>query len=293
MRTSVGCLNPDPLRLLTMRTAAGYFFMDKQKFLKPPIDVLQQIDLLKQRNLSVHNLPFLKHSLSTVGYYRLTGYCKIFQDDDHIFKPNTTFQHIWELYSFDQELRILVINAIAKIEVALRASITNVMSMQFDSHWYLNSKLFKNEYLHNLLMQKIIKICQEPKEVFLLHYFEKYVDEYPPSWMIFECISFGTLSKAFRSLRNMQHKRKISEVFGYHSTLIESWLESLCYNRNLCAHHSRLWNRWFTMTPQIPHKLSTFTKFNTRIANKFYAQALIITLLLKNICPDYNWSQEL
>lgn len=293
MRTSAGYLNPDPLRLFTMRTAAGYFFMNKKKFNKPALNILQQINLLKKRNLQIKDLDFLNHCLATVSYYRLSGYCKIFQNPDHTFKSNTKFTQIWELYTFDQELRLLVTKAIEKIEVTLRATISNFMSVNEGPRWYLKSSLFRNKDFHNKFMEQVNKICKDQKEVFLDHYYKYYLDEYPPSWMILECISFGTLSKVFCGFRNLRHKREMSVIFGYHPTLIESWFECLCYTRNLCAHHSRLWNRWFIMKPRIPNKYTTFTQLHSRIANKFYSQALTIILLLENICPEYDWQAEL
>lgn len=276
-----------------MRTAAGYFFMDKKKFTKPACTIAQQINLLKKRNLQIKDLEFLNHCLRTVSYYRLSGYCKIFQNSDHRFKEHTNFTQIWELYTFDQELRLLVMTAIEKIEVALRAALTNFMSIYEGPRWYLKSSLFKNKAFHDKLIEQINKICKDRKEEFLNHYYKNYIEEYPPSWMISECLSFGTTSLIFRDLRNMRYKREIANIFGYHTTLLESWTETLCYTRNLCAHHYRLWNRWFILRPQIPSKQSIFTQISNRIGNKFYSQALTIILLLQNICPEYDWQAEL
>ncbi len=182
---------------------------------------------------------------------------------------------------------------IEKIEIAFRTAITNYMCTAYNPVWYKNSTLFKTSSFHKKFMVQIEAICREQKEVFIRHFFENYTDQYPPAWMITECISFGTTILIFRDLNSMHAKKAIAQDLGFHPTLIASWMESIGYTRNLCAHHLRIWNRWFVVKPQIPNKYSTFTQISSRIANKFYAQALIIILLLQNICPKYNWQAEL
>lgn len=267
--------------------------MSKQKFRKPALTINQQLELFKKRNLPTENIAPIKQCLETISYYRLSGYCKIFQNTDHSFKANTNFQQIMELYTFDQELRLLVLKAIEKIEIAFRTAISNYMSVMYTPLWYKNATLFKSSIFHKKFMAQVDSICKDNKEVFLKHYFAHYLEEYPPSWMITECISFGTSTLIFRDLKSMHAKKEIAKVLGYHPTLIASWMEPICYTRNLCAHHSRLWNRWFVLTPQIPLKNKEFVKISARINNTFYAQALVIILLLKHVTIDSLWHQEL
>ena len=37
-----------------------------------------------------------------------------------------------------------------------------------------------------------------------------------------------------------------------------SWLHSLAYIRNVCAHHSRLWNRELGIQPVVPKSIGSF-----------------------------------
>lgn len=269
--------------------------MSLQNFKKPSLDVEQQLLLLQNRGLLITNFDAAIHSLKTVSYYRLSVYCKPHQDQLHNFKPNTNFDMIWNLYSFDRELRLLFVDAIERIEVAFRTALINCMSTSYESTWYANKNLFKDydyskKKFHIEFIESIEKICRNPKDDFLQHFKKNYSDQYPPSWMAFECLSFGTLSLIFKNLKHMKDKNYVSRTIGYHATLIESWIESLVFTRNTCAHHSRLWNRWFLFRPQLPKNYNTL---NLNSEHTIYEQIIIIKLLLKNICPESNWSDRL
>ena len=88
-----------------------------------PIDLLAH---LQTRGLTVHDQEAALHSLETVGYYRLLIYMRALQTmPGKTFVAGTTFADIVTLYNFDRELRVLCLDAIERIEVALRASIVN------------------------------------------------------------------------------------------------------------------------------------------------------------------------
>ena len=53
-----------------------------------------------------------KHYLSNVSYYRLGEYWYVLQADKekHTFKEEVTFEKVINLYEFDRELKILLLN---------------------------------------------------------------------------------------------------------------------------------------------------------------------------------------
>lgn len=134
-----------------MRTRAGYFFMEKQIFTQPSLSITEQINLLEQRNLIINDIFSVTHYLKTIGYYRLKAYFQPFLLNNHNsndgFKPKSTFYDVLNLYIFDRELRLLMVDAIERIEVALRTAISNTMSNKYCPHWYLNQALFANTKL--------------------------------------------------------------------------------------------------------------------------------------------------
>jgi abortive infection bacteriophage resistance protein len=96
----------------------------KEVFNKPPLDLDPLIELLKKRGLNIDNIETAKYYLKFIGYYRLSAYFLSFQDatnsnSHHQFKQGTTFDDVLNLYIFDRKLRLLVLDAIERIEVAM------------------------------------------------------------------------------------------------------------------------------------------------------------------------------
>jgi abortive infection bacteriophage resistance protein len=234
--------------------------------------------------------------LQFINYYRLSGYTISFEEiidgkRSHQFKANTTFDNILALYDFDRHLRMLVMDAIERIEVAVRTQICLVLATTYnDSHWHLKRELFKPEFKYYSLLSKCEIEQHNSKEPFATHYKKTYSSPtLLPSWMVVELLSMGTWSRIYQNLINRQDKKKISDTFKLPSMEFESWLHSLTYIRNLCAHHSRLWNRQFTIAPK---KLEPYKKYFTPNTT-FSAQAAMMHILLKIISPDTKWINRL
>ena len=121
-------------------------------------------------------------------------------------------------------------NYIEKIEVAFRAAIADITSMQLGPFWCTDQIHYKNEKPYFLLMKHINRAINDKPEVFIKHYFNKYNEPaYPPIWMIIETLSFGTCSKLFANIKHVEHKKAISKLFGYPPVIIDSWIRTLAY----------------------------------------------------------------
>lgn len=89
-------------------------------------------------------------------------------------------------------------------------------------------------------------------EVFIKHYLSEYDSpQNPPSWMCIELLTIGELSRLYNGLKLNSDKQNIADFFGLHYTVFSSWLHTLTYVRNICAHHARIWNREFAIKPEI------------------------------------------
>eukprot|EP01126_Amoeba_proteus_P015669 TRINITY_DN17089_c0_g1_i1.p1 TRINITY_DN17089_c0_g1~~TRINITY_DN17089_c0_g1_i1.p1 ORF type:complete len:298 (+),score=-33.03 TRINITY_DN17089_c0_g1_i1:324-1217(+) len=227
-----------------------------KNFTKPALSNSELIESLKQRGLKINNPQATLAKLQSTGYYRFSAYWSPFFQpgpSPKQFKANTSFAQLWELYNFDSELRCLVYAALEKIEIALRAAINDHMCVKYKANWYQDLRHFRNKYYHEIFMQQVYLICKEREEPFIRHYYTHYsYPEYPPGWMIMECLTFGACSNVFQNLKNLTDLKEICKIFKRHPTVIESWIDSLRYTRNICAHHGRLWNRWFIIRPRQP-----------------------------------------
>lgn len=263
---------------------------------KPPLSIDQQISLLESRGLSVPNRNKAQHYLQFINYYRLSGYTISFEEvingrRSHQIKPGTTFDDILALYDFDRHLRMLVMDAIERIEVAARAQICLHMAITYnDAHWHLQPELFRMEFNYNTFIRKCSEEQKNSKERFVIHYKNTYNHpELVPSWMTTELLPIGTWSIIYKNLAKRSDKKRISDVFKLSPVDLESWLHALTYIRNLCAHHSRLWNRSFTIKPKPISDYSTYLAKN----HTFAAQAAMMHILLNIISPDSKWTTKL
>ncbi len=229
--------------------------MPKVPYTKPALNYANQLQQLKERGLIVESDSKALHILETISYYRLSGYwypMLAFPKTAHIFKPGSTFNNAFKLYCFDRELRKLILGELEKIEVAIRTKSIYVLSQRHGPFWYTNSAHFRNSSHHGTTLSKIVEEYNRSDEKFVVDFKKKYSNPMPPSWIMLEVTSFGSLSMLYKNLSGTHDRREIANYFGLDDSTFESWLHSIVYVRNVCAHHSRLWSRVMRITPAIP-----------------------------------------
>ena len=266
---------------------------------KPAIDIDTQISYLKQRGLSFADETKASHYLSNISFYRLRAYTYPFQDNNnpqHPFTEKVSFEQIIDLYVFDRRLRLLIFDALEKIEIALRTKIIYHFALGYGSHWHENAALYRDtpRFINDISM--LYKEVDRSTETFIKHYKNKYDEpENPPAWMSLEVATLGLLSKLFSNLKKGTEKKKITTEFGlYKPEILESWMHTFAHLRNVCAHHGRVWNRRLTTMPQMPSNTAyTFLKNTGVYPNKLYATLCCINYVLQIISPGNTFSTRL
>jgi len=193
------------------------------------------------------------HYLSTISYYRLKGYWWDMQADrvNHAFEANTYFEDVLDRYNFDRHLRLILFDAIERIEVALRTKMIYHLSLTRGPLWYKDPSLFTNSTLHQEHLSHLQREFGYSQEIFIADHRRRHPGVEPESWKILEIASMGTLSKFYKNLNHqLPEKSLIAKEMGLnlHSEL-SSWLESIVYVRNIIAHHSRLFSRNMVKRP--------------------------------------------
>jgi abortive infection bacteriophage resistance protein len=228
---------------------------------KTPYSIAHQISLLKQRGMLFRDESSAHHFLANISYYRLKGYWWDMQSDftQHTFKPNTFFEDIIDRYTFDRHLRLILFDAIERIEIALRTKMIYHLSMNYGGLWYLNPDLFETTPLPSdrnisIYQNTIFELKKEffrSQEIFIKDQRRRHPNQDADAWKIMEVASMGTLSKLYKNLKHqLPEKAIIANKMGLnlHSEL-SSWLEAITYVRNIIAHHSRLWSRNMVKVP--------------------------------------------
>jgi len=274
------------------------------KYIKKPRSFSEQAEVLIGRGLIVSDPQELIAYLSRVNYYRLSGYFysfKILDARTHAekFEPETTFEMIRARYEFDRELRLLLMDAVERIEISiLRTRLVETHTLQYGCFGYVD----KINYNPKFSFAKFSKLIREIEinevrsyEEFIKRYREKYTDEkYLPLWMAVELMSFGQLFTFFR-YQHLSIIQKLSHRFDIYPPVMISWLHTLLYIRNACAHHVRLWNRPLPIRPKFPpKKRDPGWYYPTMIRNShIFAAMTIIVYLLAYIDATDNWKKRI
>ena len=269
--------------------------MDKRKFSKPALSISRQIELLKGRGLAIADEERAKRYLNTVGYYRLSGYMFSFLRDtqNHVYKEGASFDNVLDLYFFDRELRLLVFSAIEKIEIAFRAQIVQRFSESLENPFWLNdASTFRGRGNFLDTTASLVSTLNRSGDIFIKHFNEAYSDPFPPAWMIFETLQLGQLSRIFCGLKNCRAKQDIASFFGVTHQVLETWMHTLVYVRNICAHHARLWNKVLRIKPMLPEKPARKWVEQKMANDKFFVAFCIAKYLLDAVAPKNHFVQK-
>ncbi len=216
------------------------------------------------------------------------------------FKPGTKFEAICDLYIFDRRLRLLVLEAIEKIEIHVRSRWTYRMAHDHGSHAHLEHSLFTSGLKHAEQLVRLARAVDKPEETFILHYKRKYTQPYsPPLWAATELMTLGELSKWFQATRDNALKSAIGHDLGLPTReIVEGVLQVLAYVRNICAHHGRLWNRRLVKRlPRIKRFQSDMVLVpagsQTQNDNRLYNVLVVLLYLLDKQATDSSFRGRL
>lgn len=270
--------------------------MHKIDFVKPALDLEAQLQLLQKRGLIINNWEKSLKALANISYYRLSAYWIPFKQRDQAgkiidsFKENYTFENVIEFYEFDRKLRLLALDAIERIEISMRASLTNYLSNQYGFFAHESATNFHDKFSHSEWLTQIKKDVVHSKETFIQHYNDKYKN-FPaiPMWMVTEIMSFGSLSIFYKGLKN-EDKRAIAAHYKLHPKSLTHWLHFLTYIRNVCAHHSRLWNRELSIRIRLDVLNDLWHPPVTPRSDRSFFVLLILKYLLNCSGNGENWS---
>lgn len=275
------------------------------EYQRVPTSVDNQIQMLRLRGMTGDET-LMRRWLETVGYYRLSAYWLPFeipptngQTRSKRFPQNTDFDLVIDDYVFDRQLRLLIMEGIDRFEIAVRARWTNRFSLKHGSHAHIDNEHFQDGFKHAQMYSKIAKRCEDSSEVFIEHYKRKYTKPFiPPLWQVTELMSFGELSHWVGNTKANGMKDEVARDIGLpNKEVMEGTLQLLSYIRNICAHHSRLWNRkTVKRSPNIKQFRADMdidrTGSQHQPANSIYNALVILSRTLRHQSPDTTFPQR-
>lgn len=257
----------------------------KKKIHQPAMTIEEQVENLKAIGLIIEDEDYAKKILNDISYFRLIkAYSLNLKARNGNYNKDITFNQIVDLYLFNANLRQLLFPQIEKIEVNMRCRVANHISQEYGVLGYKDSKNFADESYHEEFMEEIeLEISRNSKAPFVKNFRDNYEGGELPMYALVEVFSFGTLSKFYKNLSN-KDKKTIAKPFGVGYTYLESWIESISYVRNICAHYGRLYNAKLAKTPILYKEYITAGIRNNRI----FGVLLCMKHLLKG---DRHWNQ--
>lgn len=281
--------------------------------LKPFTTFRQQLKILRGRNLIISNGSKAIEILERENYYYLiNGYKNIFLDTSSAtekYQDGTTFEHIYSLFCFDRNLRIILLKNLLEFENILKTHVSYYFAEEYKTDFnYFNINNFdcstpdKRSNTTRLIatLSKVIEEKTKEKKSTINHYLYKH--KCLPIWVLIRQITFGTTSYFYSSLKlNLQNKiaKNITKRYferypskknlkGYPSVplppeQLESIMKFTNEFRNICAHDERLYNYVSTKT-----KLkNTFLHYHHNL--KFKGNLFDVIMILKFFVPKRNY----
>lgn len=196
------------------------------EYAKPWLPVDEQIDRLEAHGIHIEDHNRATKVLQSVGYYRLTGYLYPFRRSEQYtdtegysrvrvlseHQPGTTLKHAEQIIDFDRQLRMLVMEGIERIEVAVRMRVGYVLGRRSafaheDPACFTEAFTAENTDVrapapstHVQWLQRVSARKAGSDEQFVGHFQEKY-DNRMPVWALTELLELGQLSVLYRGLQ--------------------------------------------------------------------------------------------
>lgn len=295
---------------------------------KPFKTVPEQVKILREHGMLINDEESAVQQLRAIGYYRLSGYWYPFRREvlgpllepkssnlprSSVFEVGTEFTKVVHLYEMDRKLKLLVLDGLERVEVAMRFQLGHVLG---EGHAYAHldqtrlssaftgvtdpdNPLDREAWLtseHSKWLGKVHRQEKDSKEEFVKHFKENYGSTLP-AWVVTEILDFGGVSTLYGGLKQ-GHRDQIAEALGFETdgsgdgTTLAAWMKNLNYIRNTCAHHARLWNKNINAQgsdlkdiPDLRHA--------SNAKNRLYASLAVISKIILHTNPEASWRNEM
>ncbi len=254
----------------------------------------EQVDLIiNHKHITVVDKENAKDILSRIGYFPLMeGYKHLFRkQNSNIYKTETTFDEIVNLYYFDEKLRELFLRYLLRIERHLRTLISYyfVECYGISQDEYLNVNNFNKARKYKNVINKLVVILEKTTNTTDYNYINYYRETYGnlPLWVTTNVLTFGSLSKMFTVLPQSIKSRICKHFNNINQNQMDSFLSVLTKYRNVCAHGECLFS-YKTVDSisdtSLHEKLKLSKKGNQYIKGKqdLFAVVIVFRYLLPN-----------
>ncbi|MGR0140585.1 Abi family protein [Pseudomonas sp. RSP] len=280
------------------------------------------VGILTARGMQIKDIPRAERKLAQLGYYRLSGYwypARQFQLDAQqqrlrcaitkkplrldVFEATTDFDEAVALYKFDKKLRLLMLDAIERLEVNLKTVIAHEIGFH-DPMAYTNAKFILHKWTKpytnrqgkqpnkwiDWSQKQQSHITRSQEDCIQWHIS---AGKSIPIWVAVEAWDFGDLSKFFELLAGKYQNLILGRLGLSDAKMFSRWLQQISYLRNRCAHHTRIWNQVSpnALSPAADPYFQALN-LNQHALKRMYGLISVVWFLLQRVAPGSTWIQD-
>ena len=195
--------------------------------------------------------------LARENYYNvINGYKDLFlaspatPTSEEIYKPGTTFDEVYALYTFDRELRNIYLKYLLKLENSFKTVISHEFSAKYGHDNYLKianfdnsteSKIASSIKLIGDIQQEIARQMSKHHQV-VTHYMTEH--GYIPLWVLVNVLTFGKIENFYKNMKPVD-QTSVAKEFGLQPEELGKYMHMLALARNKCAHDERFYDMKF------------------------------------------------
>ncbi len=268
---------------------------------KASLSEQEKLSLLK-KYVTVKTDVRLRNRLRYAGFYRLRLYGRFLLSKSNVIKTKPSEDMLYNLYDFDEKLRLLLFVFCKKAEIRLKTCISACCTeYEGNPAFYLaecsytpsksnNDKLSKEKNI-KLFPSFLEDLCHEE------HKIRTDAAKYPelhemrpkektsarlPADVLFSYLDFGSVSRLYSYLRGDLRKAVLKygysrQNYGKQTTKqFDTWLDAIRYLRNSCAHHNMLVGKTSNIIlPEFGEQ--ALLPSNTDLFSRLYALKKVLT----------------
>lgn len=251
----------------------------------------EQVEHLKKKNLTIEDEEKVISVLKKYSYFNIVnGYKHPFKTKNCDYKNNTRFNDLLLLYSFDEQLRNILMKYILIVELHMKSLLSYEFCNAYGAEQseYLNCKNYEYEGASmqrkvNSFIQKLNETLDNKKDMppYLKHQ-QKHNNI--PLWALVKVLTMGSISKMY-SIQKFSIQSKISHEFPeIREDDLAHMLDITTRFRNVCAHNERLFDFVYYKSPIPQNRVSSyFFKGSHPRKSNLFGMFIILKYLLDDV----------
>ena len=203
----------------------------------------EQIDILRDKGLTISNDDKTKDILLRENYFFINGYRHLLfkGPKENIFIDGSSFDELYALFCFDRNIRNVMFKYLLIVENNLKSIFSYHLSGKYGykEKEYLKMSNFvtdisKRRQVADVINKMKRQIKTNAKQhTATLHYLTNY--GYIPMWILVKVLSFGLISELFMILKP-EDQKEIAKYYKMDAYDMTVFLPIMSNYRNLCAH---------------------------------------------------------